>query len=216
VASLISGRRTAIVGVVACGVAAVASPAVSAAAPHASTAVAPLTSGQVLFIYYGQSGAPGQIAVANSDGSQLRVITPTGGGLQSTDIFQRPRFSPDGKHLSFTVGNTLYVADPDGSNAAKVTVTPDAGATVSFGDYEWSADSAWLYIGLTPALGQYSQLAEVRPDGSGLHSFGSSFSPINFSVAARTGEIGFPSGQKYVIFNPPPGRPVPSRGREAE
>lgn len=178
-ASMISGRRTALAGAVACGIAAVAPPAVSAAAPQvstASTATAPLTSGQVLFIYHGQQGAPGQIAVANSDGSQLRVITPTGGGLQPTDILGRPRFSPDGKHLSFLAGNALYVADPDGSNAAKVSVTPDAGATISFANYEWSADSAWLYIGLTPASDPYnnSQLAEVHLDGSGLHGFGPS------------------------------------------
>ncbi|GAA2021397.1 hypothetical protein GCM10009839_18000 [Catenulispora yoronensis] len=134
--------------------------------------------------------------------------------MQSTDILQRPRFSPDGKHLSFLAGDALYVADPDGSNATKVAVTPAAGETVSFGDYEWSADSASLYISLTPGIDQNPQLAEVRPDGSGLHSFGPSTSPYGFSVATRTGEIGFPSGQKYVIFDPTTGttRTIPWQG----
>jgi hypothetical protein len=137
------------------------------------------------------SALSGQVVVANADGSDPHVIMTTSGGLPTNPAWspdgselavesshgivivasdgqnkhlvipygQTPDWSPDGSRLVYYNGATgggLWIADADGSNRRRL---------VGCGfDPAWSPDGSEIAFD-----GCYPNLAEIRPDGTGLN-----------------------------------------------
>jgi Tol biopolymer transport system component len=110
-------------------------------------------------------------------GWQLQTVAADGSGITSTiegRVDFRPLLSPDGKKLLFDSardGNhEIYVSDPDGTNAVRLTSDPayDSGAS-------WSPDGQWLVyfsgsepLGGSPLRGYGdADLWIMRRDGTG-------------------------------------------------
>src|SRR5664279_1231803 len=76
-------------------------------------------------------------------------------------------WSPDGKRLAYTNGNSAFVANADGSDPRKVLSVSDPAFVT---DPVWSPDSSRIRIIVSKTMEVPSGFYwEVSPDGSGLH-----------------------------------------------
>jgi Tol biopolymer transport system component len=120
------------------------------------------------------AGATGAVYLVNSDGSNLRRLTPWG-KKTSVDV----DWSPDGSMLAFETefkpgaGPELYVVRPDGSGLRNLTNN----ASLTHKTFEASSDPAWAPDGsrilfiqaeiIDDAFGL--DLWSIRPDGTDMH-----------------------------------------------
>lgn len=93
---------------------------------------------------------PGAIVTVNTDGTDRRVIVPTGGGLNTADISSGVTFSPDGLRMAFiSHRNALWVADADGRNARLVRkdlMGPEGWPH----SLDWTADGRQVILSYAP------------------------------------------------------------------
>jgi Tol biopolymer transport system component len=98
-----------------------------------------------------QGGKP-QVAVADADGKNPKVITKLGGDYAGT-----PAWSPDGKKLAFVANdpgnNELFIADPDGGNLVRLTDNK-----VEDRDPAWSPDGKQIAYASDPTGNKSLQL----------------------------------------------------------
>ena len=94
--------------------------------------------------------------IMDADGSNVRVVAPS---VSVTP--QRPIWSPDGAHLAFRFGHTLYTATVDGSELnvlGKTEIEP-----------AWSPDGQWIAFSQIEPDGEQmrdQELLIARPNGS--------------------------------------------------
>lgn len=105
-------------------------------------------------------GSPGDLYLANEDGSQLQRLTQT--DSPETDL----AWSPDGRqiaYISFVTGNPeLWTMQADGSNKQQMTNNTHSDWTPT-----WSPDGEWIaFVSAVPGANQ--RLHIIRPDGSEL------------------------------------------------
>ncbi|MFF8593011.1 FG-GAP-like repeat-containing protein [Streptomyces sp. NPDC015220] len=106
----------------------------------------------------------------NADGSDRRVLVPTGDGLPPGE-YDSPVFSPDGRHLAFISEDgfgDVWVANSDGSGARPVAMdVQDPDGWVA--QLAWGPNSDMLYLGFQSMPGHDRlRLMKVNLDGSGL------------------------------------------------
>ncbi|MGW6394476.1 FG-GAP-like repeat-containing protein [Streptomyces sp. NPDC055103] len=124
----------------------------------------------------GSVRTPGTIITVNADGTDRRVLVPTGTGLPQTGI-GGVTFSPDGLRMAFiVVGGAIWVADADGRNARLVR----EGLRVPFAqpaDLDWTANGRQILLSFAPmAMGTDESIAGPLPvyrvdiDSGAVHS----------------------------------------------
>ncbi|MGW8362741.1 FG-GAP-like repeat-containing protein [Streptomyces wedmorensis] len=154
------------------------------------------------------------LVTVNADGTDRRVIVPTGGGLTATATaaISGVAFSPDGLRMAFLTGSALWVADADGRNARLVRKTlaePD----VRPDSLDWTADGRQVVVSYVPMAGSDDSIHEIlsvyRVDiGSGdVHSaLPPSVSGASQADVAWNGKITFVKGwrsdSKIYLWDP--------------
>lgn len=101
------------------------------------------------------------LVTVNADGTDRRVLVPTGGGLTATTAISGVAFSPEGLRMAFlTGGSTLWVADADGRNAhvvRKDLMEPDVLAD----SLDWTADGRQVVVSYAPGAGADDSIHEL-------------------------------------------------------
>ncbi|HEY7875050.1 MAG TPA: hypothetical protein VIG64_08015, partial [Actinomycetota bacterium] len=81
---------------------------------------------EIAYVLGRGGGQPGQVYVADADGSEVRQVSTSGA------FYITPAWSPDGERLAFTgSGYALHVVNADGTGEDRI------------GDYGYSSDPAW-------------------------------------------------------------------------
>ncbi|WP_328488408.1 FG-GAP-like repeat-containing protein [Streptomyces zaomyceticus] len=154
------------------------------------------------------------IVTVNTDGSDRRVLVPTGGGLTApaAAAISGVAFSPDGLRMTFLTGSALWVADADGGNARlvrKSLMEPD----VRPDSLDWTADGRQVVVSYVPAAGSddstHERLSVYRVDiasGEVQSALPLSFSGASQADVAWNGKIAFAKGwrteSKVYLWDP--------------
>ncbi|MFI0983818.1 VCBS repeat-containing protein [Streptomyces exfoliatus] len=154
---------------------------------------------------------PGTIVTVNTDGTDRRVLVPTGGGLTTTAAISGVAFSPDGLRMAFlTSASALWVADADGRNARvvrKTLIEPD----VRPDSLDWTADGRQVVVSYVPRPGSddsiHDHLSVYRVDiASGDVHSALPDSGVSQADVAWDGKItfvkGFRSDSKVYLWDP--------------
>ncbi|MFB6836755.1 FG-GAP-like repeat-containing protein [Streptomyces sp. NPDC056361] len=185
----------------------------SAALTTATTAPAQAAEGpskpRLVFTEYKDVDGVGQRALVtvNADGTDRRVLTPTGPGLNAPDI-NEVVFSPDGTHIAFinSDNHSIWIADADGRNARLVHqgfYYPEGRPNDMIG---WTPDGRALYFGLWNESYPHTDtsfMMRVGVDGSGLDFvFDQARLPGAEFDVAWDGRIAFGTNTHISVWDP--------------
>ncbi|MFH9722970.1 FG-GAP-like repeat-containing protein [Streptomyces sp. NPDC017254] len=110
------------------------------------------------------------VVTVNVDGSDRRVLVPTGEGLPKAEI-TGVSYSPDGRRVAFISNDgyaDIWVADADGRNAVPVRMDVDEPAGWLNG-LDWTPDGKRLYLSFRARPGQdHVRIMKINVDGTGL------------------------------------------------
>ncbi|WP_406133422.1 FG-GAP-like repeat-containing protein [Streptomyces zaomyceticus] len=146
------------------------------------------------------------IVTVNTDGSDRRVLVPTGQGLPKAEI-TGVTYSPDGLRMAFISNDgysDIWVADADGRNAVPVRMDVDEPAGWLNG-LDWTPDGKQLYLSFRARPGQdRARIMRINVDGTGLgFLFASPEQTWDTQVdVAWDGRITFLRGSTIHIWDP--------------
>ncbi|MFI8258920.1 FG-GAP-like repeat-containing protein [Streptomyces filamentosus] len=201
----IPGRRRAL-GAVLAVLASSAALTVAATAPAEAAGVTPKP--RVVFTEHKDIDGirHSTVVTVNADGTDRRVLQPTGTGLPKAEI-SGVTFSPDGLRVAFISNDgfaDIWVADADGRNARPVRRDidePDGWLT----GLDWTPDGKQLYLSFRAKPGHDRlRIMRVNLDGSGLgYVFASPERTWDGQVdVAWDGRITFLRGSAVHIWDP--------------
>jgi hypothetical protein len=126
--------------------------------------------GAHLLLFDGAAGEPpppGQLYVANADGTEVKQLTPASTLVLCCGNY---RYSPDGSKILFaTADGDLWTIEPDGSNLARIFANPGDQWAIA---PTWSPDGSMIMFAIDPVANPFAHppnaLFVIRSDGSGL------------------------------------------------
>ncbi|GGU02124.1 VCBS repeat-containing protein [Streptomyces lateritius] len=145
------------------------------------------------------------VVTVNADGTDRRVLAPTGRGLTAVGITSVV-FSPDGTRIAFINNNgspAIWIADADGRNARPV-VQGYASPEGTPAEVAWAPDGRTLYVGLWNQLDPHTPfMKRFGLDGSDLgFVFGQMRSPGTRFDVAWDGRVVFDSNTHIYLWDP--------------
>lgn len=153
-------------------------------------------------------GSPGEVYVANADGSApLLVSIPVAAG----DSIERVEWSPTSNMLSYVhhagvFYHSLYAVNADGSASTQID---SAVETPLPGSRLWSPDGTRLYMKTSASAlesGQHSYIVSAAPDGTGRVSHAQALSGYFYDVAWA------PDGSQIAVASVDAGVVTPALG----
>jgi Tol biopolymer transport system component/C-terminal processing protease CtpA/Prc len=136
----------------------------------------------------------GTMAIYQYDFATETETKLTGGGSNSDAL---PKFSPDGKLLSFIRNsNAMMVYDIATKQERELCkINADTAPLLSGDAYNWSPDSKWVaFLNVTPETRSYTNVYVVPASGGAAR-------PVSFVANANSGSVVWAPDGSYILFD---------------